>query len=473
MKMFSILFIEDEDDDKERVINAVEIANQKKEKTGIKFHLTSTGIWEDAEMLLKKNRYDIVIADLFIYSDSEEKKLGGRGEFPIRDCLLELTEANSPRTPVVFYTDKVTLGKIEAYHNRIWDFWNKEEINEELLAFRMRKMQDLRERELSSDLLLKSLRTRLQKMSNNHITILWKDRIHEMIDGYNEYDLITDKTAAMKTPLVSLSADLGFSDSFQRGMNALRKIDIPSSTLIPIARPHYFHALNTFLLGYYLFLLSDIQWPDILPECGLYESIKDKSGTQKQEALDKAWLETLKAWFAASSIHDVGISISGYKRMVEELTKIAEELNITDRNGSGITIKAKEKIIDNIINEIATLNSDKAIREVILKLKNSNDHGFLSALFLGTCCLKEVEQEGHDSKFLLIAAEAAALHDQFTDDDFPLIDFSKNPVSAMLIFCDSIQSWGRERLDFKTIIEDEDDFSNLQRISKVELCEHP
>jgi hypothetical protein len=475
MRDFFILVIEDDPDDRKRVTDAIELSTASERVRGIRFMATPSDNWEHAESLLKANRYDLVIADLFVFKDSAEREAGGRGAFDCKDALLEITESESPPVPVVFYTDKLSLSNLESYQSRICEFWHKEQVDEYFLAFRVRKIRDLLERERPGDLLIRSIREKLTAIAPDDTTVLWRDRLNEILAGYETYGIRTDQTKAMTTPIHAMAVELGFSECLRQGLSALRRIDIPASTLMRHSRPHYFHSLNTFLLGYYLFALADIHWKDLLlPHCRMFDAAKI-GGKGKKAATETAWNETMAAWFAAGLLHDIGVSAAGIGDMFAELSELEEMLGVTekaDRNGA---VSLKKDILAQTWSRFGSLKSDEGIVKFLQSMGDRIDHGLVSGLFLAHRCYDEAREKLRDderARFLLVAAEAASLHNSFTEAAFPVLDFSTNPVAAMLVLCDAIQAWGREREDFGILREKDDDKRPVEQdIARVELCE--
>jgi hypothetical protein len=166
-------------------------------------------------------------------------------------------------------------------------------------------------------------------------------------------------------------------------------------------------------------------------------------------------------------MHDVGIIIQKYSKMVGKLASLANSLNITEPVSCNHEFILNKDIIEETSKEIISHFSSEELRDFINCLKNKGEHGFAAAAYLVKHCYKDVLKYNKNNKakgaFILTAAEAVAIHNSLARDEFPSIDFQKSPVAAMLIFCDAIQSWKRELIDGSIIDGDS--------ISKVELCE--
>lgn len=466
MNRFSVLFLEDE----EEHIKIMEGALNSNSKF---ITYTTVRMWDEAARLLKEERFDIVIADVFIFEDAKDAVKNPKGIFRCLEKLLEITESIYPPIPVAVYTGKEDINKIEDLLPRICDFWDKRQVSPGFLAFRISKIRDLIERERPDSLLIKMIREGIRAKAPTGDELLWGQKIEAMLDKYEEYDTAMDQAQTMSSKLSTIAGELGFSEHFTEGIRVLMEIDTAVSSLLVNSRPHLRHCMNTFLLGYYLLNLSDIDWKNILQDANNAFSgavATDRAnGFTKADAVNRAWHNVNVAWFCASLLHDVGIVVEYQKTVSERLDELIGSLEVATLSKPHSFHKVSDETRQSMIDRIATISSEDVMK-VIRRLADTNtsDHGLVSSLFIAQHCYDEVKESSEEVAkglldALLTAAEAVAIHNELTDPEMCKLDFGENLIAAMLVFCDSIQSWERESPDFSLL--------RGGQIDKVELCE--
>ena len=456
MSRFSVLFFEDVQSDKARVLSALE-------NEGIFYSFTDN--WQDAEKYLKNEQYDLVIADTFIYEnrmDSDLKsKSGNPGEFDCLPFLFEVTESADPPIPVVIYTGQNTILSVRSYIDRIVDFWNKKQvIDPDFISFRIRKIRDLIEFERPSSPLIKSLKSaQLEKKDSP-----WKAEIDQILNEYESYSTALDQGLIVQSPLTRIASSLGFSGNFKKGFNVALRSDSPISITLG-SRPHFHHSINCFLLGYYLLNLAGIDWIGIFKnDSKSYFSIRMNSAyssVPSDVAEKKVWQEINNSWFTASLLHDCTSLIQRFPKISSEFTKLTDTLNLCQCSKFDADPSVKGDLCS-----LATTrykSTDSKLGDYISKISEKLDHGYLSGVFLLTHCYDEILKNRKDVEALIPAAEAVFLHNFVTRTDFPVITFNVSPIAGLLIFCDAIQSWKRD------LPENELELNDI--ITKAELTE--
>jgi CheY-like chemotaxis protein len=458
MNKFHVLFLEDLDDDRHPLMEAL---------SGAEFHLVHFDNWESAATELRANRFDLVIADMMIH-EKANRTVKEVGHFNCIPPLLDITESIAPPIPVIIYTSKADLSSLTSFQPRIVDFWEKPQRDIEFIQLRVRKIRDLIERERPNSLLIRAVRAGIERSITAFQSPPWHVHILQVLSDYEEYNSKTDQADAILSPLSEIASELGFASTFRDGFQVLTSVDMPSSLLLS-TRPHLHHSLNNFLLGYYYFNLCGIEWQSILAKgVNFYQRSIERSireGMIEAEASSKAWLEINAAWFAAALLHDVGITIQYYGSMEKKLRDLVSKLNISESFPSVSTIKLDSTIVESAMIDIGRCCS-KEIVEFLKDLKGTPDQGIASAAYLTRHCRKEVEAtiSPAAAEFVDCGAAAAALHNSLEKPNFPTLDFSVEPVASMLIICDAIQAWDRERLDFGLLSG-----GDIQRVELSEL----
>jgi len=216
-------------------------------------------------------------------------------------------------------------------------------------------------------------------------------------------------------------------------------------------RDHFLHQFQVFLLG---------------------TCIIDKLYSNKEKCLTefsslyKCPIE--KAWLLASTYHDFNYSIQQYDLWIKEF--IAQALNTTGKgNLSPLKLDAA------FIRENFLLKTKEICKALNLEMNNvvmnffyeqavnKRNHGLLSALSL-LKLFENAKSPQINQSALIQAAVAIALHDgdiwkafsgeeenddvkwnhNFTEKKFlKILEFKNHPLIFLLIFCDTIQEWGR------------------------------
>jgi len=456
MQTFRVLFLEDIETDKPRVLSALEQED---------FFYTYKNNWEEAAQFLESEQYDLVIADIYIYENKLQASLKTKaktpGEFDCLEKLLEITEAADPPIPVVIYTGQSSMAILKPFRDRIADFWDKKQVTDpDFLAFRIRKIRDLIEYERPSSPLIKSLKTAL----DNNLEVPWRDDINRILCEYESYSSPMDQGLVVQSPLARIASSLGLSANFKDGFDVALRSDSPISITLG-SRPHFHHSINCFLLGYYLFNLAGIDWIKIFTEDDnsyFSKRLKSNFSTLEPEAAQKkVWQEINSSWFAASLLHDCTSVIQRFPKIMDHYTKLAGKLKLCKPAGDIEKFIVKDELASQATIRLKPTSPN--ISEYILKISDKTDHGYASGVFILTHCFDEVVKNRKDPEFLIPAAEAVYLHNFSTKSDFPVISINASPVAGMLMFCDAIQSWKRD------LPESELEYNEI--ITKAELTE--
>jgi hypothetical protein len=427
--------------------------------------------WDLCEKALKSERYDLVIADLWVYKDAKDEQNGGSGEFFCLDFLLGITESEEPPVPVIAYTGRHDIRSLNRFHNRICDFWDKHTQDADLYKFRMRKVFDLLERERRSTYFIRIMRDAISNRSHAGTPPLWSKEIVQMLDAYEEYHTHLDPISAMQVPLRTIASELKCDKSFDNAFTVLAGADAATSALIEKVRPHLYHSVNVFLLGYYLFNLTGIDWGRLLaiPNTWFAKELSRHGGD-----VDEALRIANGAWFLASLLHDVGIAIQYYDKIGNEMLNKIKSIDVTVLPKE---IKKLQFIKDkfNAVNDTILSNSCVEVAGCLRTMEDTSDHGMGSCIYLGSQCSKEVKErlgESDAAIFTYIAAEAAGIHNMLDHDSLKKLDFATHPIAAMLVLCDGIQSWERQRLDFSVIKGEKIEKSELIKLVETQSGGH-
>ncbi|OPY35341.1 MAG: hypothetical protein A4E35_02404 [Methanoregula sp. PtaU1.Bin051] len=222
----------------------------------------------------------------------------------------------------------------------------------------------------------------------------------------------------------------------------------------PRYRDHFIHQFQVFLSG---LPVIDKQ----------YDSIVD---VYSKKFDDQSEVNIEFSWLLAASYHDNGYLVQKFDKWLDSF--FTEFLDIKqlpvqiDLYHLLITRNFQE-YIDKLTSLYSCLNNNSSkkwqyegyhkinnhIRKLFTsKIINERNHGMISSLIL----LDRIEHSKISamdpnykkrlfSSVVLPAGLSICLHDKgiFTDPEIKPIEFKKDPISFLLIFCDTIQEWGR------------------------------
>jgi len=214
----------------------------------------------------------------------------------------------------------------------------------------------------------------------------------------------------------------------------------PVLLLNPRYRDHFLHQLHVFLLG-----------------CCIIDKLYYDESISKFEERFGNPIEDI--WLFASSYHDYNYNIQNYNEWIATFFKNTLFL---DENPSRLRldecyVKEDYMFKTGELCEAFGLNVDKTTLLFFYeKIIDEKNHGLLGALSL----LKLFDQNYPPKikrRSLIKAARAIALHDEDiwkhfsgrSEGDFSQkkalekLEFKNDPLSFLLIFCDTIQEWGR------------------------------
>jgi len=220
----------------------------------------------------------------------------------------------------------------------------------------------------------------------------------------------------------------------------------PVLLLNPRYRDHFLHQLHVFLLGCYII--------DKLYNDESISAFEQKFGNPIEDM-----------WLFASSYHDYNYNIQNYD---EWINTFFEKTLFLNENPSRLKldecyVKEDYMFKTKELCEAFGLNVDKiTLLFFYEKIINKKNHGLLGALSL----LKLFDQNYPPKikrESLIKAARAIALHDEDiwkhfsgkSEGDFSQkkalekLEFKDDPLSFLLIFCDTIQEWGRVGRDYE------------------------
>jgi hypothetical protein len=212
-------------------------------------------------------------------------------------------------------------------------------------------------------------------------------------------------------------------------------------------RGHARHVINVFWLGYCL--LNSKQLETVWLEAW-GRLLRNRSGMADVTADP---IEALNAtWFYTGLFHDVGCGLEHYGDVVNKLQPI---LNVAD-DCMKVTVAVTTARTERFVRELDSLRVE--LGDTLGPLVASGsvadelDQGVAAAM-----CLRS-KIGGSQAVFAREASRAAAVHNVVSSpgrpESQPAISWRNEPIMSMLLLCDQLQTWDRERDD--DALKDED-----------------
>ncbi len=198
------------------------------------------------------------------------------------------------------------------------------------------------------------------------------------------------------------------------------KSDLPLYVLKSFYRDHFFHSIEVCFMGHFLLELK-------IGEKFLWQYISENMNCIEKQ-------QVLKLWYLISLLHDTGYSITVLKNTIDHL-KFFSASKIHKKFGKKFYKNLQELSEDLIADLSMQYNKED---------EPGKEHGAFAAKYLKELLFvigKKKLVEEYDEAIRAIGLHNARNHE---------VCFSKNPLSFLLIICDSIQEWNRTYFDFST-----------------------
>jgi hypothetical protein len=440
---FNVLYVEDDPLDYEDLWKAVRDHN----KTGGPVHFNFVQAESPAEVPHKLSlAIDVVLADVVLPS---YKGAGDERNRLAQVVKAVLSTVEGRNLPIIAYTctGADTLRACLKLRGRLYDIWDKNNVEPRYVIWRLSQLAADVAR-LRPDKELQSLIRKMSGVAN------WHSRVVKMAEDYDEGRNESDQIERAGHQVGLIAGDLGVRGSFQQMWPAIKDWEPVERAVTFQTRGHARHAINVFWLGYYL--LND---PDMLTFCKSVWAWLKSRGVKYPTDVDTADSRVVLSniWFYAGLFHDVGMCVDRsrevYAHQSDLLTKfgdIAEPLpGAVKTPGRNLA-----SCLDPLIACIGGAQGDQVRTAVLRNIKAPQwrpDHGIVSALQFVRQIAVDKHCETHQVYYASEAARAVALHNlvpSLLGDTVPLvIEWEDNPLGCLLMICDQIQTWDRERGD--------------------------
>jgi len=429
-------------------MHVIYVENDDRDFTGVADALKATGIRitldraKSPEELVSVLRVpvDLVIADVLL---DDPATAAPDGKDRLREVIdtvrrWEDEKASGWRVPIIAYTgrEKGTMESCIRESDRLYDILDKNSATYEYVAWRLTKL----ETELAR---LRPDRTMQLLIRQMRSTVSWHPSVVRMAEEYAQGSNEHEQIARAGDLITEISTGFGTNAECESMWATISQWEWLERAVVEGARGHARHLVNVFWLGHYL-LNDDRLAPRFLK---LWSHIKSNR-SRMDELKELSDVEALAAcWFYAGLFHDVGNCVGKGGAAFDHLRKLLDAFrapwNVPSVDVPAIvpaSFEADTKWTYEL-GGLATPLMDLFVDELA---KGKVDSGVAGATHL-----RSQVHSGPQGYLAREASRAAALHNLFPEmvkkDPSFSVDWQKEPIVCLLIFCDQLQSWDRDK----------------------------
>lgn len=453
---FNILYVENDDKDWEPVALAVEELNGK--LVGEKLVIERARTPEELRRKLDL-KFDVVLAD--VYYDDPRAEDGQDIADRIDDIIRFVEEwrfaqPEDRQLPVIAYTawGEDALRRCLGMKDSLYDIWDKNTAIPEYVAWRLSR--------LAVEVVRNRPDARMQKLLREmRGGASWHSNVLDMARRYDAGWTERDQVERVGKAIGDIAHKLGVWDQCEPMWKVMLGWEWLGRGASRQMRGHCRHVVNVFWLGYLLIHQHQLggffkrAWKNVVAARDGMEAVAEE---KPLEALSTSW-------FYASLFHDVAACLEKAQYLVNRQFELINPLlpetsaipNIWKAQLEGL-----RKSLVPIVSDFGAPVDDLLRAAVEDGLgRSAMDHGVLAAAHL-----RRVIIDHRQSCFAREAARAMALHNlypTFSSGVAQSITWEREPIVCLLLLCDQLQTWDRERGDES--IRDED------RPHRAELAE--
>lgn len=378
---------------------------------------------------------DLVLAD--VYYESEDKLS------EIIDIVrrADLERGSGPPIPVIAYTGRGEDALNDCLKRRyeLFDIWDKSTAGPEYVTWRLTQVAIELSR-IRPDSLIQRL---IREMSGG---APWHKHVVEMTQKYGSGLTEADQIYQAGTAIENIANELGV---WERPCKALWKLmadwEFVGRAVTASARGHARHVINVFWMGYYL-----LHHPELKGVFeGAWKQLQTARGHRLKPVARANALEGLSAcWYYAGIFHDVaacGERYSAVSERVAEFVSSFPDLRPLPRAVGKWPARRLLEAPKELWKDLTRLG---ALAEPLWKASvrsGAPDHGVVAALHFRRCV-----DDGRQKHFAREAARAMAMHNlmgRIESGGQPVVDWGSEPIVCLLLLCDQLETWDRERGD--------------------------
>jgi hypothetical protein len=464
---FNVLFVEDTERDWQDIETAIAEVN-KRSKEEAQDHPSKWPRFGDLRIDRARNpsqieekldlRFDLVLADVYFANEAGVES----------NCLKTIIEIirrydkkkGGRPMPIVAYTHrgKEALEECLEHWADLYDIWDKGMASPEYVAWRLGKLAEELTR-IRPDALLQ----RLIRDMPDDIGLPWHKNVKEMARKYDSGWSERDQIQRCGDSINAIADKLQIYSACSKLWEVMIAWEYLSRAVSRTIRGHARHVINVFWLGYYLIHHEHLK--TLFRDC--WSKLLDKrEDTGAVRKIDQT--ESISGtWFLAGLFHDVGGCIEKaheVKKHFETILSVFGDVVEPFPNEAASPKSSLVKRAADVTNAFPDSLRD-GLREAFSNsiVQGSPDQGLIAALYFRQEIIKApVEFYARE------AGRAAALHNVFPNlgngsGELP-ISWEDDPISCLLLLCDQLQTWDRDRGD-ATIYDDSPSRAELKELS--------
>jgi len=448
---FHILYVEDYPKDFDKLKKVIDDYNQKSSPVSEKIELSwAKDIHELEEKL--NHRIDVVLADMFLTPSPVDK--GNRLQDVI-DIVKKWGERNNVGRPMPIIAYTISGEDAFKYKKDLYDIWDKHTASAEYVTWRLSNLSI----ELSRIRPDAFIQTKIRTDIKSDKCVSWHDAVLDMIKRYDGGWTESDQIDRAGKSIETIADNLNAWADIQPMWKVIKDWEFFGRDVSSQTRGHARHAINVFWLGYYLIhhvylreFFSSL-WPDLRDERYQMKIVKDADAF---EAINNVW-------FYTGLFHDMAGCLEKFPEINQFRQDLYSPFEGLDLNISKPPYFSTEKIRKSAAEFFANWNEplktqlEKAWEKSLEEQKT--DHGMLAALYL-----KQKIKNQKQNFYAREAGRAIAVHsliNSVKDDKIDNLTWDKEPFACLLLLCDQLQTWERERGDTKLSDNDGPERSEL------------
>lgn len=454
---FHVIYVEDTEVDYKSLSDAIKEANETLDEWS-KVSLTCVNHPNDLPNALNNN-IDVVLADVYFFPQGTSSSAGSQQTDHLSEIISHVRDwdKKSQRgfpTPVIAYTSqgRSTLEKCLRQRNDLYDIWDKMSASPPYVSWRLQNLA----KELSHYRPDATMQKLISSMPGENIFDTgWHNLVLQLVMAYSkgrtEYDQVTQCKNSI-SQLVDHAIPNQW-HSFNSMWDAVSESEYLLRSTSPTLRGVARHSINVYWLGYWL--INNTVLKDKIIKC--WQEMLDKHGCPGEVRSASAIDLLNKVWFFAGIFHDAGKFPENAKGILSKYNSFIDAFSaygLTDVAWTCGDTKILNKHVGSVLFDISEKEDDPlklAIKTHIDKSLESGrpDHGAIVA-----ARLTEIAESINDkaTQFCMkVAAKAILLHSCLpvvvSEKNEFAISWKNDPIAALLLFCDQIQTWDRHGID--------------------------
>jgi len=265
--------------------------------------------------------------------------------------------------------------------------------------------------------------------------IQFKDVLTDFMSKYKgtNFDNIEQEYNFTKDFICRL-LESAFSNPFQGVIEKAMKLAIAETNFVDAARERFIHPFQDFLLGSIII-----------------DKFYGQFQTWFSEELCKSKSTCVEAsWLLASVFHDRTKPLRELKNMIEyEEGEVVVEIPEKDEYIHALSSLyfhlSEEKTLESWVLD----ETENRISQILREYAEADNHGVKSSFSLLRHLQKAFGADAFNPSYveaaLAIALHDSQLHEQLLSAQILPLDISRFPLPCLLLYCDAVQEWGREK----------------------------